>query len=293
MDRETGDEARARETSTGRGSDRRRLIIFFAVLVLVEGIGLSLIGRIGLLPAVLIIMSAPALGAIAARVAGPGVIWWGRPSWWILAGLLPTVVVLGALWVASQLGWVQFSPTTLRQALIVIPLPLVINLLASFGEELGWRGFLWPLLRRRYSFLIATAILTPIWLVYHVPGILAGVYGSFEGLPAFATALLGWTLFIGVVTDRSRSVWPAVLCHAAWNTYVETSFTGAVDGVATPAFVGDGLVGEFGWVPAVATLALGVGFAWWHVRSGRGARLGEASSPRPPGPRTAPRNWAP
>ena len=260
---------------TNPGSDRRRRLIVFSVVVLVYAIGLLLIGYIGFLPAVLIIMYAPALGALAARVAGPGVIWWGRPSWWIFAGLLPTVVVLGALWVAAQLGWVQFSSLALRDALIAVPLPILINLFAVFGEELGWRGFLWPLLRGKFPYLIATAILTPIWLLYHVPLILAGVYGSLDGLPAFATALLGWTLFIGVVTDRSRSVWPAVLCHSAWNTYVEKSFTGVVDGVATPAFIGGGLVGEFGWVPAIATLALGTGFAWWHVKSGRGGRLAE------------------
>lgn len=256
-------------------SDRRTLIIFFAVLVLVEGVGLSLIGIIGFTPSVFIIMFAPALGAVAARIVGPGVIWWGRPSWWILAGLLPVVVVLGALWVSSLLGWVEFSSPSLRNAVIAVPLPLLVNLCAAFGEELGWRGFLWPLLRGRFTFLLATVILTPIWLLYHVPGILAGVYGSLEGLPAFAIALLGWTLFIGVVTDRSRSVWPAVLCHAAWNTYVETSFTGVVEGMPMPAFIGAGLVGEFGWVPAIATLALGVGSAWLHIKSGRGTRLGE------------------
>jgi membrane protease YdiL (CAAX protease family) len=161
----------------------------------------------------------------------------------------------------------------LRGSLLVVPLPVVVNLVAAFGEELGWRGFLWPLLRSRTSFLMATVILTPIWLVYHVPGIILGVYGSWMGLPAFAVALLGWTLFIGVVTDRARSVWPAVLLHAAWNTYVETSFTGAVNGTPTPAFVGPGLVGEFGWVAAIMTLALGAGFAWWHIRSGGGGRL--------------------
>ena len=278
MGAETAGESQVRGAGKSPRSDRRSLIIFFSVLVLVEGVGLSLIGIIGFTPSVFIIMFAPALGAVAARVAGQGTLWWGRPSWWILAGLLPAVVVLGALWLSSLLGWVQFSSLSLQDALIAVPLPLLINCVAAFGEELGWRGFLWPLLRGRFTFLVATAILTPIWLIYHVPGILAGVYGSFEGLPAFAIALLGWTLFIGVVTDRSRSVWPAVLCHAAWNTYVETSYTGMVEGVVVPAFIGTGLVGEFGWVPAIATLALGVGFAWWHVKSGRGGRLGESSA---------------
>lgn len=254
-------------------ADKRSLLAFFSVLIVVEAIGLALIQPAGFTIAVYVIMFAPTLGALAARFYGPGMIWWGRPSWWILVALLPIPVVLAGYWISSLLGWVQFSADGLRGSLLVVPIPVIINLVAAFGEELGWRGFLWPLLRSRASFLVATAILTPIWLAYHIPGIVLGVYGSWMDLPAFAVALLGWTLFIGVVTDRARSVWPAVLLHAAWNTYVETSFTGAVDGTPTPAFVGPGLVGEFGWVAAFTTLALGVGFAWWHIRSGRGGRL--------------------
>jgi membrane protease YdiL (CAAX protease family) len=271
------DDHRARQyvARTDPKGDRRRLIIFFSVLVAVEALGLLLIAPLGFVPAVLIIMFAPALGAIAARLFGPGIIWWGWPSWWIIAGFFPAIVALVALWAASLLGWVDFSSPALRAALFSVPLPLLINCFAGFGEELGWRGFLWPLLRGRFTFLAATAILTPVWLAYHIPGVLDGVYGSIGGLPAFATALLGWVLFIGVVTDRSRSLWPAVLCHAAWNTYLETSYTGLVDGKPVPSFTGTGLVGEFGWVPAVGTLALGVGFAWWHLRSGRGGRLPE------------------
>ena len=275
------DEHRGHKYITQRDpkADRRPLFIFFSVLIAVETLGLLLIAPLGFVPAVLIIMYAPAVGAIAARLFGPGMIWWGRPSWWIVAGFLPSIAALGALWAASLLSWVDFSSPALRAALMSVPFPLLINCFAAFGEELGWRGFLWPLLRIRFTFLAATAILTPVWLAYHIPGVLDGVYGSIEGLPAFAIALLGWVLFIGVVTDRSRSVWPSVLCHAAWNTYLETSFTGLVDGHPVPAFTGTGLVGEFGWVPAVSTLALGVGFAGWHLHSGRGKPRPENASP--------------
>ena len=252
---------------------KRSLLAFFAVLIVVEAIGLALIKPAGFTIAAYVIMFAPALGALAARFYGPGVIWWGRPSWWILVALLPIPVVLAGYWVSSMLGWLQFSGEALRGSLLVVPFALITTCVAAFGEELGWRGFLWPLLRTRFTFLVATVILTPIWLVYHLPGIFLGVYGSWTGLPAFAVALIGWTLFIGVVTDRSRSVWPAVLLHGAWNTYVETSFTGLIDGTPTPAFVGSGLTGEFGWVAAILSLALGGGFAWWHIRTGRGARL--------------------
>ena len=39
----------------------------------------------------LVLMFAPTVGAVLARLLGGGRIQWGRPSWWILAGLIPAV----------------------------------------------------------------------------------------------------------------------------------------------------------------------------------------------------------
>ncbi len=163
-------------------AQKRSLLAFFAVLIVVEAVGLALIKPAGFTIAAYVIMFAPALGALAARFYGPGVIWWGRPSWWILVALLPIPVVLAGYWVSSMLGWLQFSGEALRGSLLVVPFALITTCVAAFGEELGWRGFLWPLLRTRFTFLVATAILTPIWLAYHLPGIYLGVYGTWVGL---------------------------------------------------------------------------------------------------------------
>ena len=75
------DEHRGHKYMTQRDpkADRRPLFIFFSVLIAVETLGLLLIAPLGFVPAVLIIMYAPAVGAIAARLFGPGMIWWGRP----------------------------------------------------------------------------------------------------------------------------------------------------------------------------------------------------------------------
>jgi hypothetical protein len=49
----------------------------------------------------LVVMYAPLVGALLARFVGPGIIEWGRPSWWIFAGLIPTAAVLGVHLVAG------------------------------------------------------------------------------------------------------------------------------------------------------------------------------------------------
>jgi membrane protease YdiL (CAAX protease family) len=53
----------------------------------------------------------------------------------------------------------------------------------------------------------------------------AGWYGFNGGIPAFTVALLGFVLFVGVLTERSRSVWPSVLAHGSWNARVASYFS--------------------------------------------------------------------
>jgi hypothetical protein len=127
---------------------------------------------------------------------------------------------------------------------------------------------LWPLLRRRSSFLVASLFVWAIWFAYHVPLILLGWYGTRAGLPAFAVAVAGFTLFVGVLTDRSRSIWPSVVAHGAWNGLVATGFAvTTLGGTRLAAFTGSTTwVGEFGWLAAVAMLLLGVAASVWHLR---------------------------
>ncbi len=53
--------------------------------------------------------------------------------------------------------------------------------------------------------------------------ILFGWYGSVGGLPAFTVAIAGFTLFVGVLTDRPASIWPSVMARGSWDALVATS----------------------------------------------------------------------
>lgn len=210
-------------------------------------------------------MLAPTVGALLARFAGPGVIQWGRPSWWIVAALIPATVSLAAYELGTVLGLATLDGSILTAALVAAPVNILMTSLLAMGEEIGWHGFLWPLLRRRQSFIISAAIMSAVWLGYHVPPILFGWYGSISGIPAFAVALVGFTLFLGVLTDRSRSVWPAIVAHGGWNALVLSGFA-ATDGA--PAFAGSEVwIGEFGWLAAGSSMLVGVVATWWHVRT--------------------------
>lgn len=93
-----------------------------------------------------------------------------------------------------------------------------INGLFAFGEELGWRGFLWHRLRR-YGFG-GKILLGIIWGLWHVPIILLGF--NFPGHPylgIFFMVLLTVSLTFPLtdLADRTRSVYTPAIIHGMIN----------------------------------------------------------------------------
>jgi len=253
--------------------DTRRLVLYFVGLIGVY-VGVLVIarpewggGEDELNSIALGIMFAPTVGAIVASVFGPGIIRFGRPTWWIAAGFIPALIVLATTCLAAGLGLVDARAGELGPVLLLMVPLSIVSCVSAIGEEIGWRGFLWPLLRRRSTFLVSSATMWAIWFAYHAPMTIAGLYGTVGGLPAFGVAILGFVLFVGVLTERSRSIWPSVIAHGAWNAGVATRFSTSGE-AADRMFTGsDALLGEFGWIAAITMLAGGVAAAVWHVRT--------------------------
>ena len=213
-------------------------------------------------------MAAPTVGAVLAWGVAGGRIQWGRPELVDLGWVHPGDRRTRRVQAGSMLGWDVEDSSPLRSALISAPVAILTASISAIGEEIGWRGFLWPLLRRRSGFWLCSLIIGAIWWANHVPLIIFGWYGDLAHLPAFTVAIVGITLFIGVITDRSRSVWPSVITHGAWNGLVATIFAVTEGAEQVPAFTGsDELIGEFGWLAAGTILVVGVVAALWHTRT--------------------------
>ena len=102
--------------------------------------------------------------------------------------------------------------------------PLIpINIYGMLGEEFGWRVYLQPKLMplgpRR-----AMLWLGLIWSVWHWPLLLMGhAYGlDYPGAPWLGLLTFTWLtfvfgIFLGWLTHRAESVWPAVIGHAVHN----------------------------------------------------------------------------
>ena len=154
--------------------------------------------------------------------------WWGwsLPVGFSLAG----VAVYFALFpgrFALNLQFPQLEGSTLLAVLLAGRMVLVVpvNVFTGvIGEELGWRGYLFPQLCKLTTPGWAAVISGLIWGVWHTPLICMGWdYGlDYPGYPWAGVAVLtlccvamsAWT---GWLTCRAGCIWPATLFHSGIN----------------------------------------------------------------------------
>lgn len=114
--------------------------------------------------------------------------WRVRWYWWALAVGVPLAVHLLAAILSGELATLRWAAT--GDVLLFFLLRLVNPTDGPLGEEPGWRGFALPGMQSRLSPLAATAILSVVVTVWHLPL-------AFLGEGDFPTTLAG--LIIGTV----------------------------------------------------------------------------------------------
>jgi membrane protease YdiL (CAAX protease family) len=100
----------------------------------------------------------------------------------------------------------------------------------ALAEELGWRGYLQPLVAGRVGTVAAGVGVGVVWGLWHLPFYLLGADGVVAGfpVPAFLAVLVAWSVLLAVLVRASGgSVLLAVLFHASANTTLGT--LGVVD----------------------------------------------------------------
>lgn len=113
----------------------------------------------------------------------------------------------------------------LISAIACITYAPLINMVPALGEEIGWRGFLYPQLKTKFGRKKGWIIGGVIWGAWHWPVIwLIGYeYGSdYVGFPVVGMLLFCvFTVVFGILCDwlyeRSGSIWLPSICHGAIN----------------------------------------------------------------------------
>lgn len=139
-----------------------------------------------------------------------------------------------------------------------------MNILFAFGEEYGWRGYLFPKLCERFSPLTSAVITGVLWGVWYAPTVSMGyIYGkNGVGFPLSGiAAIIIFCVFASIVfsyfTYKTKSVFPAVLMHSALNVF--SSVGELFDKYDANPFVGPqpyGIIGGMGFIICGILLAV-------------------------------------
>lgn len=144
---------------------------------------------------------------------------WSRSSgwiWYIAAIALPALSVLVAVSIGIKLQ--QGAPFIAMQA--ILPTIAVQLGTGAVGEELGWRGFLLPLLQSKLSPVISALTMSVLWGLWHAPAFF------FPGMPqalisalAFFGAVAAFGVFLTLIFNNTKgSVGGTMLAHFVFNT---------------------------------------------------------------------------
>ncbi len=102
-----------------------------------------------------------------------------------------------------------------------------VNMLLAVGEEAGWRGTMYPILKERFGITRGRLIGGAVWGVWHWPiMLLAGYeYGTtYWGAPVTGPLLFCIiTIAMGILFDylyeKTNCIWVPALCHGAINAF--------------------------------------------------------------------------
>ena len=189
----------------------------------------------------------------------------GELRWWLLAIVIPIavgLVMFGTAWVT---GIAPFLPDK-AAALLAVPqailTALCLSIILATGEEIGWRGLLVPELGRFTTFTWIAIGSAFIWFCWHLPLMLAGVYGdgSAYSIVMFFLSMIGGSTLFAWIRLRSGSIFTAALLHGFWNYSIEKFYPAIT---ATTA-AGSAMLGEFGWYALLISIVIGLLF--WHLR---------------------------
>ena len=202
-------------------------------------------------PAVLSMMYTPGISAILTALIFKEKIsrfGWrlGRPKYLVYSFLAPMIVSIIGYGIIWMTGFADFSTEAVKNykwaAMIGfdLPVPFLIGffskmiiassltMLATFGEELGWSGYLTPKLRNIFSITSTSLIVGIFWAVWHFPAIIGGFYGGgtplWVALPGFTLVLIGASFFRTFLVDKSKSLWVGVILHASHNVILMGMF---------------------------------------------------------------------
>jgi membrane protease YdiL (CAAX protease family) len=195
----------------------------------------------------------------------------GLLKWYLLSPMIVYLSVLVYILIGYPLGYIdisniftytsgdgiEFTPMQVVLLLLIssYTASISVNALFAFGEEVGWRGFLFNLLEPHYSILKMSVIIGMVWGFWHLSAIvLLGYIRQYSNLYELLTTIFFYVLWVVVISVShvylryiSNSILPSISLHggvnALWN------ITLLISTESLPFELGSlGIVGIISWI---------------------------------------------
>lgn len=135
----------------------------------------------------------------------------------------------------------------------------VINMFAAIGEEAGWRGYMYPILKKRFGNQKGQLLGGMIWGAWHWPiMILAGYeYGKqywgapITGMVMFCIFATAAGIFLDWVYDKTQCIWIPALGHGAINAFAGVPLLFLNESYIDLLLVGPSMIGCIGGLPLI------------------------------------------
>lgn len=154
----------------------------------------------------------------------------------------------------------MLAAVSIIQALTYAP---IVNMFAAVGEEIGWRGYMTPMLTSKLGRKPALIISGFIWGAWHWPVIICvgynygtGYFGEpFTGMLAMCVFTTAFGIMLSYLYDKSRCIWIPALAHGAINAIAAAPlfFT---DGSSKDYLLGPTAPGLITLIPLITVAAI-------------------------------------
>jgi len=146
----------------------------------------------------------------------------------------------------------------------------LLNAFFALGEEIGWRGFLYPQLKARFGRRGGWLLGGVIWGAWHWPliarigyeyGAAAGNAAGYAGFPIsgmllFCVVTVGWGILHDALYERSGSIWLPALFHGAINAAATIPLTVCLPDTGSARLLGPAPMGILAALPFLAAAAV-------------------------------------
>ncbi len=171
---------------------------------------------------------------------------------WSAIILIPGIINLAA-WYLPELAGHERLPMLLPGLYAFPVMWLVMVFLGGGQEEIGWRGYIMPILESRYGLWLGNIILGVVWAVWHIPlWFIPGTSQVYFPFVAFTIGLIGMSFFFSWVIKASGGrPFSGLVVHGTINAFIPLFPTVIMDANAVQW--------RF-WIQQVMILAVGILF---------------------------------